>query len=142
MKFLTNLPQTEPPAFYRSGVFFADREPVTVRRWIVKWSEAVTGFEYALAGPFDFIAELSCALRKLEPEDVAGVWLWPCTADTPSTVYRLAAGTLGRMKGSDSGVYRKWDQRLEGVDYTVPHWLELRAYSENSKRKVVENADS
>ena len=91
--------------------------------------------EYALAGRFDFVADLASALRLLEPEEVAGVWLMPCVKQTPVQVYKRIAKTLRMMHGRDSGTYARWDNALATVGYTLPLWLELNAENELAKTR-------
>lgn len=119
-----------------AGVFFRDRDPETVKRWAVIWHDAgIYTQEYALAGRFDFVADLASALRLLEPEEVAGVWLMPCVKQTPVQVYKRIAKTLRMMHGRDSGTYARWDNALATVGYTLPLWLELNAENELAKTR-------
>ncbi len=127
----------QPSAVILPGAFFAQphQHPSQVKRWIVDWTEAVTGEGYGLAGDASFAIDLGHALRELIPEDVSAVQIWPCVKSTPATIYQIAARTQRRMRDEKIGVWFKWANLLETVGYTLPIWPELRELSERMKRR-------
>ena len=110
-----------------------NRDPFSIRRWIVEWT--TDGDVFALAGPLDFVIELGNALFGLRGDDkVDAVFLWPCVSGTPVGAYTVARETL-RAFFHDDAAHAGWAMILRSAGYELPDGIELLELSERYKHR-------
>ena len=109
-----------------SSILVGDRDPQSIRRWIVEW--IADGDQFGLAGPLDFATDLGNALFELrgsmKPE---AVFLWPCVRghigngfkSTPVQVYVTARETLRRFQFNEVE-HEGWARALREVGFELP----------------------
>lgn len=114
-----------PPVLILQG-----RSPMAFKRWLVSWMD--DGEKYALAGPFDFVAEIASALERLAIMDGAPVnitwhFLEPSTRNTPTSLYVLAKETVRRWT-LDVSDFVGWESAFKVAGLALPDPVYLSAY--------------